>query len=414
MLSGMIIKAGQFEQISFPRNLAERVKTSWLYLGRNVLPEGLKDLSSRYGSGFLIADSQTWAAAGDRIAELTGLELETIVLRGEIHCDQEHLEEILDRCGSAEVLIALGSGTLNDLTRLAAHRKECPFWSVGTAPSMDGYLSANSSVISGGIKVSYPNITPPEGVIIDLEILETAPARMLVAGIGDSLAKITSVFDWEFDSLVRGGAFDPELAGLLKAGLQKMMDLLTGNPEASLVSRVTIEFLLLSSAIMQVFRSSQPASGGEHLVSHVLEMLEQRGKITGGSLHGEKAGLAFWFVFQGYCDFSRHQRNPSEEQIQNLLNGFDDWAKWEIKPERSILEGKAAFIKNRKEQPVLSEKQRDWLWRCKEGVEQIYSQFGLPEKPSDLKISQEVFEFAYLHGGDIRDRVTLQDWVRSQ
>ena len=92
-------------------------------------------------------------------------------------------------------LIAVGSGTINDLCKYAAHLDRKPYAVFGTAPSMNGYTSANAAITVNGLKKSLA-ATMPAGVFLDLAVLAAAPPRMIRSGLGDSLCRPTAQADW--------------------------------------------------------------------------------------------------------------------------------------------------------------------------------------------------------------------------
>jgi glycerol-1-phosphate dehydrogenase [NAD(P)+] len=409
----MKLMAEQFNYILFSEELQTKIATAFLYYGRGVVQSGLRHLLSSYQSILLVTDKSIWERTAGLIEGSIKGSVNLLVLEGKVHCDQSQLDEILKEAGEKSCLLALGSGTVNDLCRLAAHKLGVPFWSLGTAPSMDGYLSANSSVIRDGIKHSFPNITPPEGVIIDLDLLGTAPPRMLRAGIGDSLAKITSLFDWRLDTLENPELFEPPLYDLLQEGLGRLITVLAEHDGHAL--QAVTEFLLLSSAVMQVHRSSQPASGGEHLVSHIWEMLAQKGKISHTGFHGELAGLAFYKIIQHYC---RYLENPEAvkkepQSLQRLLieDRFKEWKEWVIQPDISILENKIDRLAGNGFPYSAMKKAADVLKERLEAVKTIYRTYSLPKNPADLNIPDKAVQFAFFHGGEIRSRCTCMDWI---
>src|SRR6202008_4909969 len=102
----------------------------------------------------------------------------------------------------ADALIAVGSGTINDLCKFVAARDGKPYAVFGTAPSMNGYTSANAAIIVAGLKASLPT-RPPVGVFLALSVLAAAPARMIRSGLGDCLCRPTAQADWLLSHALR-------------------------------------------------------------------------------------------------------------------------------------------------------------------------------------------------------------------
>jgi len=161
---------------------------------------------------------------------------------------------------------------------------------VGTAPSMDGFVSNSASMVWGGVKSTI--YTPcPVVVIADIDIMSQAPMRMLHAGLGDMLAKYISICEWRISNAVNGEYYCPQIAALMRSAVQKIVagaENLAQRDKESVKS--VVEGLVLSGIAMSFARVSRPASGLEHYFSHIFDMytLEHH---TPGSLHGIQVGI---------------------------------------------------------------------------------------------------------------------------
>jgi len=143
-----------------------------------------------------------------------GLSVQTIVLPGDdIVADEASLVHVLMRAAVADTCyLAVGSGTITDIARFASHRTRNRFISLPTAPSMDGYATTNNTLTLGGFKLST-TAHSPEAIFCDIETLAAAPRPMIAAGLGDTLAKFTSVNDlrlgrllWTSDGMMRSAS----------------------------------------------------------------------------------------------------------------------------------------------------------------------------------------------------------------
>ena len=165
------------------------------------IPDRLRNLGFE-GPVHLIADSNTLAAAGavtvdaldqlDSISKTIFVTQEDTLVPDELALSKLFMEVPV----AAEVLIAVGAGTITDLVRFAAYKMGKPFVSIPTAPSMDGYASAVSPLIVGGFKRTF-SACPPLAIYADLDVLCKAPMAMIAAGFGDLLGKLTARADWE-------------------------------------------------------------------------------------------------------------------------------------------------------------------------------------------------------------------------
>ena len=151
---------------------------------------------------------------------------------------------------TCNMILGVGSGTINDIGKLASKELGVDYISVATAPSMDGFVSNTSSMVMKGIKESVPS-TVPLAVIGDLDILVAAPKRLLQAGFGDILAKYTSICEWRISNLVNGEYYCEQIASLMRLAVQNCVShaeqLVQGDHEAV---KILMDSLILSGMAM--------------------------------------------------------------------------------------------------------------------------------------------------------------------
>ena len=190
---------------------------------------------------------------------------------------------------TADALLAVGSGTINDLCKYVAHRTGRAYAVFATAPSMNGYLTATASLAQDGFKVSLP-ARPPVGAFFDLDVLAAAPARLIRAGIGDSICRTTAQTDWLLGHHLRGAPYSdtPYLLQIEDEPflLSRAAAIAGGDVEGI---RALTRLLVSAGLGMGIVGGSEPASMGEHLISHFVDMMAQPHP---GSLHGEQVGVA--------------------------------------------------------------------------------------------------------------------------
>ncbi len=186
--------------------------------------------------------------------------------------------------------VAVGSGVINDLCKLAAFRHNVPYMVVATAASVDGYSSSGASITVDGAKMTI-ECKAPKVILADTNVLASAPKEMTAAGYADLAAKIPAGGEWMIADLFGTEPIVPEAWKILYEILPEMIadpeGIAAGNPES-----VGILFagLTLSGIAMQVAHSSRPASCAEHLYSHWLDMT---GHTFNGKLqsHGFQVGV---------------------------------------------------------------------------------------------------------------------------
>lgn len=238
----------------------------------------------------VVSDSITFEVLGRRVerALSTIARVEGVVLDAPV-ADLGTVEELRARTGAAEALIAVGSGTINDLTKYLAHQTGRPYAVFATAPSMNGYLTATASLAADGLKASLP-AAAPVAALFDLEVLGAAPRRLIRAGIGDSICRTTAQTDWWLGHCLRDAPYS-DAPYLLQVEdepqlLSRAAAMVAGDPGA--IGALT-RLLVLSGLGMGIVGSSAPASMGEHMISHWVDLMAAPHP---GSLHGEQVGVA--------------------------------------------------------------------------------------------------------------------------
>ncbi len=190
----------------------------------------------------------------------------------------------------AAIGVAVGSGTINDITKLASHQLKQAYLVVATAASMDGYSSFGASITHHGSKQTY-NCPAPAGILADLEVIESAPVGMSAAGYADLLAKIVAGADWLIADALAVEPLDRIAWDMLHGSLRRWVDqperIRRGEPEAL---KSLFCGLAMSGFAMQRTRTSRPASGADHQFSHLWDM--QRSPHPGhGPAHGFQVGI---------------------------------------------------------------------------------------------------------------------------
>ncbi|ULL14238.1 sn-glycerol-1-phosphate dehydrogenase [Paenibacillus sp. H1-7] len=252
-----------------------------------------------YRELLLVADRRTLDAAGRELLQLceaAQLQARLCVLEddehGELAADERVIVQLmLHVTPSAQAIVAVGSGTIHDVVRFVAHRTNRTFWSVPTAPSVDGFASVGAPLIVGGFKQTVPACAP-EAIFADLALLAKSPQAMIAAGFGDMLGKYTSLADWQLGRILFGEPYCELAAEMTRQGLALCVDHAEDIAAGTeLGVRKLMEGLTLSGISMLLVGNSRPASGGEHHLSHYWEMrfIQERRRAL---LHGAKVGVA--------------------------------------------------------------------------------------------------------------------------
>ena len=257
--------------------------------------------AARWHHVVVVADANTdevcAAAIADQLASAGGRV--TRVVFPERHgllADAAAVARVAEACArGADAAVAVGSGTLNDITRAASARVGVPYVAVPTAASMDGYASGVAALQLGGVKVTVP-AQAPVGIFADPAVVAAAPAEMARWGLGDLAGKACAGFDWRLGALVTGEPYCAAIAARMRAALRACVAatprLLSGEPSAV---GVLLHALVESGRAMALQGSSRPASGAEHHVSHLLDLLAYAGRRPHAP-HGLQVGFATRYV----------------------------------------------------------------------------------------------------------------------
>ena len=398
----------------------------YLKVGRGVLeklPEGMAMIGVK--RPLVVMDMNTRRAAGEaveRVLRAAGIAYRTFVFPfpGRIEPDERAVGSLtMAMDPGCDVLLAVGSGVINDCCKVAAHAAGKPSMVVCTAPSMDGYASNSSSMIQNRVKVSLYNACP-QVIIADTAILATAPDIMLQAGLGDMLAKYVSVCEWRISHLVYGDPYCEEIAGLVRASLRRVVQHADGlmRREDEALCAVT-EGLILSGVAMAFAQISRPASGLEHYFSHLWEMQALQ-KGAPSDLHGIQVGvgtlLTLW-IYENVLNLDR----IDTDRARRAMAAFSPEA-WEaqarrifgpIAPELLALERKAHKNDPARHEERLQRIEASWpairqIIReelpSRESIRSLMAACGLPLTPADLGLTEQDTVDALLGSRDIRDK----------
>ena len=323
-------------------------------IGRNVTSDLVRFCGQTHRRRLLVvADGNTWPILGES-AEASlragGVEVKSVVLTGrEVVADAHAILQVLLACGgSCADFVAVGSGTITDITRFVSHRTGGSFIAMPTAPSVDGFTSSGSPLIVHGIKTTAL-AHPPAAIFAELAVVSSAPRSMIAAGFGDMLGKHTSVADWRLGRLLWDLPYDEAIARRCLAAVsrceQAVSDIAAGSETGA---RLLLESLLESGLCMLDFGNSLPASGAEHHYSHFWEMkLLREGKPA--LLHGAKVGVATISIATLYEQVRKLSRTrlaaalkesrlpPRAKEIQRIREAYGPMAD-------EVVKGQAGFI----------------------------------------------------------------------
>ena len=323
-----------------------------------------------------------------------------------------------------DVLLTVGSGSVNDVCKAVATQLGVPQVTVGSAPSMDGYTSASSSLEINNTKASV-NENAPVGVVCDVDYMAKAPMRLLWAGLGDIAAKTCSIREWEIASIIRGEFFCPQTAEMVIQSYERSFSGAAGIPQRDLNSvHAVMEGLLLSGVCMALVNSSRPASGLEHYFSHCWEMMAiARGQEY--DLHGIYVGIGTLITLRLFKKL--RELCPTRQQAEKAAAAFDR-AAWEARLRRvfpGTAENMIALEDKLLKNEYTGRMQRvDAMlsnWDAIVGVlekapdpdelEKILKSSGMPTKARDIDLSEDDVADAFVCSRDTRDKYLTSSMI---
>lgn len=264
----------------------EDLQTKHFALGSGVLKE-IPSLIRQFYPGhsiWIVADGNTWRVAGNALYDELKKDgfvcHEPVVFPAEPrpHPDYAISEKLASEMPEGCLPLAVGSGVINDLVKCAAGIRKTPYCCVPTACSVDGYTSAGGAMLVNGTKKTV-KCPAPEAIFADTDILATAPAPMFASGYADLLTKIPAGADWVIADCMGIEPIRDDVWQLIQGNIRRWVS------DSTNMGNV-FDGLAATGYSMQMYHESRPASGAEHLFSHIWEM-------EGLTLNGEDVSHGF-------------------------------------------------------------------------------------------------------------------------
>ena len=378
-----------------------------------------------FSKAFLIFDKNTYKIAGNMLVALLDEYNQAyschIIDDYEPVPDEAAIGDILIHYDpSCDLIIGVGSGTINDLSRFVSFRLGLPYIIVATAPSMDGYASAVAPLIVRHSKTTY-NAHTPHAIFADSRLLKEAPQNMLAAGAGDILGKYSSLCDWEIAHIITGEYYCPSVAAIVKQALEAVAKGIAAAAEKNDEAiRDLMNALVLSGIAMSFAGNSRPASGSEHHLSHFWEMtylFEGRKPV----LHGTKVGIGTIAVIKAYELLM--SRNIDFDKARKAASDYNQ-AEWEVFMQRAYKQAADSVIKlerqvkkNSPDNVISRIRMLEENWHLLKKISgsmpsadtvRSYLQIlGAPDSPMSIGISKELFITSFTAAKELRNRYGL-------
>lgn len=380
----------------------------------------------------IVADTTTYKVAGERLQHiLESSEIATnapiILDHKDMHAEWKYIEELDALLRHIDAVpIAVGSGTINDLAKLCAYHKGVPYMTVGTAASMDGYTAYGASITRNGAKQTF-SCPAPKGFIADTDIIAGAPTQMTASGYADLYAKIPAGADWILSDYLGVEKVDKASFSAVQDHLKEAL----ANPAAirkrdSAAIGKLIDGLLFGGFAMQMHRTSRPASGAEHQLSHLWNM--EHHVMANGTQpsHGFQVAVGTLLSIALYEEFL-----ASDIEDLDVEACVDAWPTLDHLvaqsralfahtdfPEIGVVEQTAKYIDGVALREQLTRLKEIWPKLKKALREQLipletakesFRLVGAPTRPQDIDISPVELRRSALSAQHIRRRFTILD-----
>lgn len=306
--------------------------------------EKVAQILKGYNRIFMVADENTYSVAGKRVEEILkaqGMLSHKFILKSPAHPTDANVGRVLIEAGIEQkvydinamsalpdYILAVGSGSVNDICRMVSYRLGVEYGVVGTAPSMDGYASVVAPLLVGKTKTVY-QCSIARHIIIDTAICKDAPYELLTAGVGDMIGKYIAILDWELSREHTGEYYCEKIADMVLKATDECIEeaySLAQRKESSIEK--IVNGLITSGMGIAYSGSSRPASGTEHMIGQTWEIMDlESGREL--QLHGHDVGAATFVAISMYKKLYRETEDmkikslvekylPAFEKIENL------------------------------------------------------------------------------------------------
>jgi glycerol-1-phosphate dehydrogenase [NAD(P)+] len=387
-------------------------------------PQGIRhapEIFHRFWPGrsvWPVADENTWCVAGEELTNAlrdSGIvQLPPFIFPGSpvLHAQIDHSYTLAAVMPENCIPVAVGSGTINDLVKYAAALKNARYLVIPTAPSVDGYTAFGAALTMDGFKKTMP-CSAPLAIIADPVVLETAPLEMKAAGYADLMAKIPAGADWIVADFLGLAPIRNDVWAMIQHPLRSWLE------TPSVTTRVFMG-LAATGYAMQMCRDSRPASGAEHLLSHIWEM---EGFEASHGFKVAVASVGITMLYEKLLEFDANAlrrmsrppqtRNERETEIHRLLSrncygsSVLQVALDKFLEDKALLERREILYAG---WDTLRTRIAGQLYSSME-LKEMFDSVNAPVTPADIGMSRDQYSGAFARAQLIRNRYTVLDLV---
>ncbi len=360
--------------------------------------------------GFTVAvyDENTYEATLDRHPKA---DYEVILNPDNLHANEQGVDLLLSKLpNEVNVLIAIGSGTIHDITRYCAWKVGAEFVSCPTAASVDGFCSSVAAMTWHGCKKTLTAVAP-KIVVADIDIIKNAPKYLAKSGFGDMIGKYIALTDWKIANILKDEFYCDRIAEMTMKATNEVMESATGIEAGDEKAFEKLTYgLLLSGLAMQMFGNSRPASGAEHHISHIIEMAPKGLGVSSDALHGEKVGVGTIVALREYHKLAetkdikfKDYEEYSSEYISKIFKG-ELYAEIVAENETDCAKGITAKRLMECWEDICAEINK---LPSEEYLLELYEKLSVKTKLSDIEVADDKAQELIEYSPCVRNRITL-------
>ncbi|MDD9332045.1 MAG: iron-containing alcohol dehydrogenase [Wolbachia sp.] len=367
------------------------------------LADNIDEICRQYRNDiFLVADENTAKLLNRNVLN----KISHLILPGNSIASSKIVDLVRNKAKGSDLIVAFGSGTVNDICKYASYLEGKDYISFPTAASMNGYISANASILVNEHKKSL-DAHLPKAIYIDIDMLTNAPLHLTLSGFADFICRSTVQADWLLSHMLLGTEYNElpftfvhELEQILLKDYTKLVE--KGKDTIMLL----MEALLISGLGMFISGGSYPASQGEHMIAHAMEMVTR----DYSSLHGEKVAVATITMAnlqEKILSIQNPVVRPIPINVEHITECFGNTEFVNILEQKQIMQQKVDQVICREWSNISNLVRQNLL--PMQRLQKIFEELSIPHLPEHLGWNKEQYYKIVNLAFATRDRFTFLD-----